>query len=92
MKLLIALMLTVFCTSAFALNYQTTQVSHVYGSGWEVDGGWLVPMSETSADAILQLENAGKTKATCQVKGITKGATTDPNTLEFLAYDINSCN
>ena len=91
MKALFILAVLSVGLSAWGLEYRTVDVVHVYGTGWNADGGWLVPMTETAADAVIKLQDIKKNHVKCSVKGVLKGATLDPNTLEFLAYDIKDC-
>ena len=91
MKLLMTLLISTIGMSAFALDYKTVDVVHVFGSGWNADGGWLLPMTEAAADGLIKVQDGKKKHVKCSVKGVLRGATFDQNTLEFLAYDIKDC-
>jgi hypothetical protein len=91
MKTFLTLAILTCGLTANALEYHTIQFQHVYGSGWEAEGAWVVPMTESAADGIIIAQKLEKNKVTCSVKSVVKGSTADTNVLEFLAYDIKNC-
>ena len=68
---------------AHALEAKTVEFIHVYGTGWSANGGWVEPMTESAADAMLQMQSLNKNHVTCSVKAVTKATLTDSNTMEF---------
>jgi hypothetical protein len=93
MKKLLVLSLSILAlsVSAHALETKSRTMKLVNGYGWNVDGGWLTPMTEDAADGLLAAERLDKKNLTCDVKGVYKRAEWNLNVLDFLAYSITNC-